>query len=66
VSRKYEKHLPYFTVLTAFQQSQGCPFCALEDESVRRYLHTLLGEGVKESGSWVRTVKLLAGEPGIF
>jgi len=53
VSRHFEKHLPYFTVLEALQQAEGCPFCALEAESVRRYLGTLLGENVNDPG--VRT-----------
>jgi len=57
VSRRLEKHLPYFTVLTAFQQSQGCAFCALETESVRRYVQTVLGESVNDPGVRAKLVR---------
>ena len=57
MSRRLEKHLPYFTVLTAFQQSRGCPFCALEIESVRRYMETVLGESVNDPGVRAKLVR---------
>ena len=57
MSRRVEKHLPYFTVLDALQQEEGCPFCALEDKSVRRYLGTVLGENVNDPGVRAKLVR---------
>jgi len=47
--RKFEKHLPYFIVLEAFQASKGCALCNLETEGMRHYLDSILYESVNDT-----------------
>ena len=42
MKHKPEKHLPYFTVLEAFQKAKGCAMCELEAAATRRYPDSLL------------------------
>jgi hypothetical protein len=46
MKRKPEKHLPYFTVLEAFQKAKGRAMCELEAATTHRYLDFLLYESV--------------------
>jgi hypothetical protein len=50
MKRKPEKHLPYFTVLEAFQKAKGCAMCEMETASTRRYLDSILYESVNDQG----------------
>ena len=50
MKRKPEKHLPYFTVLEAFQKAKGCALCELEAATTHRYLDFLLYESVNDPG----------------
>jgi len=50
MKHKPEKHLPYFTVLEAFQKAKGCAMCELETDATRRYLDSLLYESVNDPG----------------
>ena len=50
MKRKPEKHLPYFTVLEAFQKAKGCALCELEAAGTHRYLDSLLYESVNDPG----------------
>ncbi len=45
---KSEKHLPYFVVLEAFQESKGCALCDLESSGMRHYLDSMLYENVND------------------
>ena len=45
---KPEKHLPYFSVLEALQESRGCSLCALETACMSRYFESLLYEHVND------------------
>jgi hypothetical protein len=50
MKRKPEEHLPYFTVLEAFQKAKGRAMCELEADAARRYLDSLLYESVNDPG----------------
>lgn len=48
MTRQREKHLPYYVVLDALKQSQGCFLCNLEAQSLDNYFETLLYEHVND------------------
>lgn len=48
MSRGREKHIPYYVVLDALKQSQGCFLCSLEAQSLDSYFETLLYEHVND------------------
>ncbi len=50
MKRPPDKHLSYFTVLEALQQSVGCPFCHIEKTGMDRYLAGVLDEHVNDPG----------------
>jgi len=45
---KFERHVPYFVVLEAFQASGGCALCDLELDSMRHYFESVLYESVND------------------
>lgn len=50
MAKHKEKHLPYYILLEALRQAAGCPLCAIEAESTKRYLEGLLYESVNDPG----------------
>jgi hypothetical protein len=50
MKKEREKHLPYYDVLDALKRARECPLCELESEGLRRYVDTLLYEGVTDPG----------------
>ncbi|MCD6404220.1 MAG: hypothetical protein J7M19_00155 [Planctomycetes bacterium] len=50
VEKHPEKHTPFFVVLEALQESDGCALCQLEAQAVHQYLDTLLYENVTNAG----------------
>lgn len=43
------KHLTYYTLLESFTAAQYCPFCYLEEQTIKAYFGTILYESVNDS-----------------
>lgn len=57
MTRQPEKHMPFFRVVEAFQQSKGCALCDLESKGMHRFFEALLYEYVNDPGVRAQLVR---------